>query len=40
METTKLEVKGIKLTAKKKLKIECAKREITYAQWIEEKLYQ
>lgn len=37
-EKTRLEVKGIKVSTKRKLKALCAKKGYHYADWIEEKL--
>lgn len=35
---TRLEVKGIAVDLKRKLKMECARLGMSYAQWIESKL--
>jgi hypothetical protein len=37
-ETTYIMVKKLKKSAKAKLRLECVKRGIIYAEWIEEKL--
>ena len=38
METTRLEVKGISVDVKKKLKVRSAELGMSYAKWIELKL--
>lgn len=37
-ETTHIMVKSIKESVKKKLRLECVRLDMTYAEWIEEKL--